>query len=61
MSDELPIMKQVDKILETHGLACGCSICTAFIKGATAYEGMMQAADELRYQRDAGMLEKRMN
>lgn len=61
MSNEIPIIKQVWQIIETHHLACTCAICTAYVKGRTPAEGMMQAADALRHQRAAGLLENAPN
>lgn len=58
---EIPIIKEVWQILEKHNLACGCAICTAFVKGKTPREGAMQAADALRDMRAAGMRDKRPN
>ena len=58
MSDEIPIMKELQQILEGHHLACKCPICTAYTKGRTPAEGMMQAADVLRHQRGAGLFER---
>jgi hypothetical protein len=58
MGDEIPIMKELQQILDGHHLDCKCTICTAYTNGNTAAEGMMQAADVLRHQRGAGLFER---
>lgn len=58
MADEIPLMKELIEILAEHELDCKCAICTAYVKGRTPNEGMMQAADVLRHRRGAGLFER---
>lgn len=58
MNDKRPIMEELREILDGHHLACKCAVCTAYVKGNTPAEGMMQAADALRHLRGAGLFER---
>lgn len=55
MENNVPLMKALREILDDHPLACECVVCMALNNGKTLHEGMMQAADVLRHQRDTGV------
>jgi hypothetical protein len=60
-ADEISIIKEAWQMIETHNLACSCAICTAYVKGSTPNDGIMQAADALRHLRGAGQFDKLPN